>query len=192
MLYNFSHQVYTYTFAKEGAWVPNIVLVGFMGTGKTSVGRRISKQLEMSLTDTDGVIEQDSGMVISDIFARYDESYFRHLESDAVCKVSGLDNHVISTGGGIVLWESNLKMLKQNGIVFCLTAPPETIWKRVRHATHRPLLQTSHPLDEIRQMLAIRAPYYARADYDIQTTGLSIDEVADRIVEIFQHAVHSR
>ncbi len=184
--------MYTYGFAKEEAWVPNIVLVGFMGTGKTSVGRRISKKLEMSLIDTDNVIEQDSGMVISDIFARYDEFYFRDLESAAVCKVSGLDNHVIATGGGIVLRKSNLKMLKQNGIVFCLTAPPETIWKQVRHSTHRPLLQTSHPLDEIRQMLAIRAPYYARADYDIQTTNSSIDEIADRIVKIFQHAVHSR
>lgn len=172
--------------------MPNIVLVGFMGTGKTSVGRRLSKRLGMSLIDTDSVIEQDSGMVISDIFARYDESYFRDLESAAVCKVSGLDNHIVSTGGGIVLRESNLKMLKQSGIVFCLTAPPETIWKRVRHATHRPLLQTTRSLDEIRQMLADRAPYYARADYDIQTTGLSIDKVADRIVEIFQHAVHSR
>lgn len=154
--------------------MPNIVLVGFMGTGKTSVGRRISKQLKMPLVDTDSVIEQDSGMVISDIFARHNESYFRDLESAAVCKVSGLDNHVIATGGGIVLRESNLKLLKQNGIVFCLTASPETIWRRVRRSTHRPLIQTSQSLDKIRRMLADRAPYYARADYDIQTSGLSV------------------
>ena len=172
--------------------MPNIVLVGFMGTGKTSVGRRISKQLAMPLIDTDCVIEQDSGKVISDIFAAHDESYFRNLESAAVCKVSGLDNQVIATGGGIVLRESNLKLLKKNGIVFCLTASPETIWKRVRRSTHRPLIQTSRSLNEIRRMLADRAPYYARADHDIQTTGLSIYEVANRIVEIFQNAVHSR
>lgn len=170
--------------------MPNIVLVGFMGTGKTSVGRRISKQLKMPLVDTDNVIERNSGMAISDIFARHDESYFRDLESAAACKVSGLDNHVIATGGGIVLRESNLKLLKQNGIVFCLTAPPETIWMRVRRSTHRPLIQTSQSLDEIRRMLADRAPYYARADYDIQTSGLSVYHVANRIVEIFQHADH--
>ncbi|MCZ6680897.1 MAG: shikimate kinase [Candidatus Poribacteria bacterium] len=172
--------------------MPNIVLVGFMGTGKTSVGQQLAQRLEMSLIDTDDVIEQDSGMRIADIFDRDGESYFRDLESAAVRKVSGLDNHVISTGGGVVLRESNLETLKQNGVVFCLTATPEEIWEHVGHGTHRPLLQTPHPLEKIRQMLVDRAPYYARADYEILTTDLSIEAVTDNIIEVFQHAIHSR
>ena len=164
----------------------NIVLVGFMGTGKTSVGRRLAEKLKLSYIDTDDVIEQDSEMIISDIFRQHGESYFRQLESDAIRKVSDLDNHVISTGGGVVIREDNLEMLKRNGMVFSLSATPEEIWKRVGHETHRPLLQAPRPLDKIQEMLAARAAFYARADWTIDTTGLSIEEVTDKIVEIFQ------
>ena len=172
--------------------MPNIILVGFMGTGKTSVGQALSQRLEMPLIDTDDVIERDSGMIIADIFAQHGEPYFRELESAAVRKVSSLDNYVISTGGGVVLRDSNLEMLRRNGVIFCLTATPEEIWRRVGHETHRPLLQTPDPLGKIRQMLAARAPHYARADYEIQTTGLSIEAIANKIIEVFQHALHSR
>ena len=168
----------------------NIVLVGFMGTGKTSVGRRLAEKLKLSYIDTDDVIEQDNEMIIADIFRQHGESYFRRLESDAVRKVSGLDNHVISTGGGVVIREENLEMLKRNGVVFSLAATPEEIWKRVGHETHRPLLQAPQPLDRIRQMLAVRAPFYARANCIIHTTGLSIEEVTDQIIEVFQHAIY--
>ena len=168
----------------------NIVLVGFMGTGKTSVGQRLAQKLNRSYIDTDDVIERDNEMIIADIFREHGESYFRRLESDAVRKVSDLDNHVISTGGGVVLRQENLKMLKRNGMVFSLAATPEEIWKRVGHETHRPLLQGPQPLDRIRKMLAARAPFYARADCTIHTTGLSIEAVADQIIEGFQHAIY--
>jgi len=170
--------------------VSNIVLVGFMGTGKTSVGRRLAEKLKLSYIDTDDVIEQDNEMIIADIFRQHGEPYFRRLESDAVRKVSGLDNHVISTGGGVVIREENLEMLKRNGMVFSLAATPEEIWKRVGHEIHRPLLQAPQPLDRIRKMLAARAPFYARADCIIHTTGLSIEEVTDQIIEVFQHAIY--
>ncbi len=172
--------------------MPNIVLVGFMGTGKTSVGQKLAERLEMPLIDTDAVIKHDSGMTIAETFAQHDESYFRDLESAAICKVTALDNHVISTGGGVVLRRSNLEMLKCSSVVFCLTATPEEIWRRVGHEPHRPLLQAPDPLGKIQQMLTERAPYYARADYDIPTTGVSIEEVVDKIVEVFRHAIHSR
>ncbi len=172
--------------------MPNIILVGFMGTGKTSVGQRLSERLKMPLIDTDDVIERDSGMRIADIFAQHGEPYFREWESAAVRLVSGLDNHVISTGGGVVLRDLNLDILRRNGVIFCLTATPEEIWRRVGHETHRPLLQAPDPLGKIRQMLAGRAPYYAGADYEIQTTGLSIEAITDKIIEVFQHAIHSR
>ena len=108
----------------------------------------------------------------------------------AVCKAANLENYVISTGGGVVLRDSNLEMLKHNGLVFCLTATPEEIWRRVGSETHRPLLQGPNPLDKIEQMLIDRRPFYARADYDIATTSLSIEAVTDQIVEIFQQNLH--
>ena len=169
----------------------NIVLVGFMGTGKTSVGKILAERLEMPMIDTDDIIVEDSGTDIPEIFAQYGEARFRDLESAAVCKAANLENHVISTGGGVVLRESNLDMLKCNGIVFCLTATTTEIWQRVGGETHRPLLQAPNPLGKIEQMLIERRPFYARADHQIPTTGLSIRAVTDKIVEIFQQTLHS-
>ena len=169
----------------------NIVLVGFMGTGKTSVGKRLAERLEMPMIDTDDIITEDSGMDIPDIFARYGEPHFRDLESAAVCKAANLEGHVISTGGGVVLRASNLDMLKRTGVAFCLTATSEEIWRRVGSETHRPLLQAPNPLSKIEQMLIERRPFYAHADYEIPTTGLSIKAVTDKIVEIFQQSLHS-
>ena len=170
----------------------NIVLVGFMGTGKTSVGKKLAARLQMSMIDTDDIIVEDSGMDIPDIFAQYGEAHFRDLESTAVRKAANLENHVISTGGGVVLRESNLEMLKHKGVVFCLTASSAEIWRRVGRETHRPLLQAPNPLRNIEQMLIERRPFYARADYEISTTGLSIKAVTDKIIEIFQQNLHSR
>lgn len=168
---------------------PNIVLVGFMGTGKTSIGRRLSTQLRMRYVDTDDVIERDSGRRISDIFSKDGEPAFRELESEAVRKVSKLDNHIISTGGGVVLKETNMVELRQNGIIFCLTATAEEIYQRVRHQSHRPLLQTPDALTKIRSMLEERHPYYAKADYMVETTGRSFGEVMAYIKRVFGKSV---
>ena len=117
-----------------------------MGTGKTSVGRRLASQLRMRYIDTDDIIERDSGRRISNIFSEDGEPVFRDIESEAVHKASKLYNYVISTGGGAVLRETNMAALKRNGIIFCLTATPDEIYRRVRHQAHRPLLQTSDAL----------------------------------------------
>ena len=164
---------------------PNIVLVGFMGTGKTSVGRRLASQLRMRYVDTDDIIEQDTGRRISNIFSEDGEPAFRDLESEAVCKASKLYAHVIATGGGVVLRETNMAALKQNGIIFCLTATPEEIYRRVRHQTHRPLLQTPDALTKIRSMLEERDPYYAEADYRVRTTRRSFREIIGYIKHIY-------
>ena len=171
---------------------PNIVLVGFMGTGKTSVGRRLSTQLRMPYVDTDDIIERDSGRRISDIFSEDGETAFRALESEAVRKVSRLYNHVISTGGGVVLKEANMVELKRNGIVFCLTATAEEIYERVRHQTHRPLLQTPDALAKIRSMLEERHPYYAESDYMIWTTGRSFGDIVSHIKQVFMKSIRDR
>ena len=168
---------------------PNIVLIGFMGTGKTSIGRRLSSQLRMRYVDTDDVVELDSGRCISAIFAEDGEAAFREIESDAVCKVSTLHNHVISTGGGVVLKEANMVELKRNGIVFCLTATATEIYRRVGHQTHRPLLQTPDPLANIQSMLTERQPYYAGADHTISTTGRSFGEISTHIKRVFTKSV---
>lgn len=171
---------------RPGKRKPNIVLVGFMGTGKTSVGRRLASQLRMRYVDTDDVIEQESGRRIIDIFSEDGEPTFRLLESKVVHKVSKMRNQVISTGGGVVLKEANMKKLKQNGVVFCLTATAEEIYCRVGHQTHRPLLQTPDALARIRTMLAERHPYYAQADYMVKTTGRSFGEILAHIKKVFQ------
>ena len=172
--------------------MPNIILVGFMGTGKTSVGRRLSLRLRMTYVDTDEIIEQTTGRRITDIFAQHGESYFRELESEAVRKVSDLDEHVISTGGGVVLRTRNLEVLKRNGVIFSLTATSEEIWARVKGETHRPLLRAPNPVEKIREMLKAREAYYALADYIIQTDGVSIGQVTNEVIEVFQHAINSR
>lgn len=171
--------------------MPNIILVGFMGTGKTSVGRRLSHRLGMTYVDTDEIIEKTTGRCITDIFVHKGESYFRELESEAVHQVSGLDKHVISTGGGVVLRTENLAMLKRNGVVFCLSATSEEIWARVKNETHRPLLKAPDPVEKIREMLKARQAHYALADYTIQTDGVPIEQVTDEIIEVFRHAINS-
>ena len=172
--------------------MPNIVLVGFMGTGKTSVGQRLARRLGMTYVDTDDIIEQTAGRRITDIFNQHGELYFRELESDAVRKVSRLDDHVISTGGGVVLRAENLEFLKRNGVVFCLMATSEEIWARVKHETHRPLLKAPNPVKKIHEMLKDREAYYALADCMIRTDGVPIERVADKIIEVFRHAIDSR
>ena len=174
---------------RQGKRNPNIVLVGFMGTGKTSIGRRLSTQLRMRYVDTDDIIERDSGRSISDIFAEDGEPTFRELESEAVRKVSKLYNYVISTGGGVVLKEENMVELKRNGIIFCLTATAEEIYRRVQHQSHRPLLQTADPLMKISTMLEERHPYYAKADYTVETTGRSFGEVMAYIKRVFTKSI---
>lgn len=165
--------------------MPNIIFVGFMGTGKTAVGKALSELLDMPLIDTDDVIEEDSGMIISDIFEKCGEPHFRALESEAVKKVSRLDGYIISAGGGAVIREENVEEFKKNGLVFCLNATPEEIWNRVGHEMHRPLLQVEDPMGRIRELLNARAPYYARADYTIKTTQKSVSDIAKEIVEIY-------
>ncbi len=165
---------------------PNIVLIGFMGTGKTSIGRRISSQLRMRYVDTDEIVERDNRRRISDIFAEDGEPAFRELESEAVRKVSKLHNHVISTGGGVILKEANMTELKRNGIIFCLTATAEEIYKRIGHQTHRPLLQDPDPLTKIQSMLAERQSYYAEADHMISTTGRAFGEIITHIKRMFR------
>ena len=164
----------------------NIVLVGFMGTGKSTVGRVVAQKLGFHFIDTDDVIEQTSKAKISDIFAEHGEVYFRDLESQAVKSVALMKNQVVATGGGVVLRSSNIDLLRTGGPIFCLNATPKAIWDRVRSSRSRPLLRGPNPLKKIETLLDKRAPYYALADHQIETTGVSIDRVANEIISYIE------
>ena len=164
----------------------NIVLVGFMGTGKSTVGRVIAQKLGFHFIDTDDVIEQTSKAKISDIFAEHGEVYFRDLESQAVKSVALMKNQVVATGGGVVLRSSNIDLLRTGGPIFCLNATPKAIWDRVRSSRSRPLLRGPDPLKKIETLLDKRTPYYALADHQIETTGVSVDRVANEIISYIE------
>ncbi|NOY53868.1 MAG: shikimate kinase [Deltaproteobacteria bacterium] len=160
-----------------------------MATGKSTVGPALASRLSFQVIDTDDLIEEKAGKSISEIFARDGEKVFRELESEIALEVSRRRGHVIITGGGIVLRERNLAALKKAGPVFCLSASPEEILRRTEGTSHRPLLKTDNPLARIKDLLKVREPFYSRADYTIETTGMSVREVVDCILGIL-HTNH--
>lgn len=161
----------------------NIVLTGFMGTGKTEVGRILAQRLGYTLLDADSIIEQEQKMKITEIFQRFGEPYFRDIEADVIRRLSERDRVVISTGGGVVLRQENMENLRKKGVIVCLTASPETILKRTSNDSSRPLLQVEDPLKRIKEMLEFRRPYYEKSDIMIDTEGKSPVEVAEEIIE---------
>jgi shikimate kinase len=164
----------------------NIALVGFMGTGKTSVGRLVADQLHFEFLDTDELIQTGTGRTITDIFARDGEPAFRALEEKIVQELAGRRKTVISTGGGLPVNPDNLASLKQHALVVCLWSSPEKIWERVRHQSHRPLLHDPDPLAKIRELLAAREPFYKQADVLLNTELRSVREVAQQVIHQFR------
>src|SRR5262245_1884073 len=143
--------------------IHNLALIGFMGTGKSSVGRLLATTLRFELIDTDHLIEQRAGMSIPEIFAQRGEAAFREMERQHVAEMAGWKQHVIDTRGGRVADPANLESLKQHALVVCLWASAESLAQRLRHQTHRPLLQDPEPLSKIRELLDRRAPFYKQA-----------------------------
>ena len=165
-----------------------IVLAGFMGTGKSSVGRRLAARLGREFVDTDALIERAAGTSIARIFADRGEAEFRALEKQAVTVAVGKEGRVIAVGGGAILDGENLAAMKAAGPVVCLTARPEIVLARVAHDTGRPLLQGPQPLETIRGLMAERADAYARADVTIDTSDLTPDEVIERLLNALADA----
>jgi shikimate kinase len=160
----------------------NIVLTGFMGTGKTEAGRILAQRLGYTLIDADTEIEKEQKMTITEIFKQYGEPKFRDMEADIIKRLSEMKNAIISTGGGAVLRQENMDNLRKNGVVVCLTASPETILKRTSNNNDRPLLQVEDPLQKIKELLEFRKPYYEKADIMIDTEGKSPLRVAEEII----------
>jgi shikimate kinase len=161
----------------------NIVLTGFMGTGKTAVGRELARLLAMELIDVDTEIEESRNMTINEIFEEFGEPAFREIETDMIRKVSRNKQVIISTGGGAVLKQENMETLREDGIIVCLMASAETILRRTGSTNDRPLLRVKNPLEKIRELLDFRRPYYEKADIVIVTEGRTPLQIAEEIME---------
>ncbi len=166
----------------HGVRVPNLVLVGFMGTGKTTVGRLLADRLGLPFVDMDARIVEREQRSISDIFAAEGEAYFRRVERDLVRELAAGPGCVIGTGGGVVLNPENLAAFAAGGLVVCLTARPETILERVRHDTSRPLLAGDDKGARILSLLEQRRPLYAAIPCRLDTSDLDAGAVADWIL----------
>jgi len=168
--------------------IQNLALIGFMGTGKSSVGRLCAAALRFELIDTDQIIEERAGQSIPEIFVKQGQETFREMERQLVAEMAGWRQKVICAGGGLGANEANLASLKQHALVVCLWASVETIWQRVRHQGHRPLLQGPDPLGNIRSLLEQRSPFYKQADVLVNTELRSLREVADHVLHQFKDA----
>ncbi len=159
-----------------------------MGVGKSTVGRLVARQLDLRFVDTDEAIEARAGKPITRIFGEDGEARFRTLEQETGTELVGGENQVISTGGGFVCQPGNMELLKSGSLVVCLWASADTIWNRVRHQSHRPLLQVEHPREEIARLLALREPHYRQADVLVNSGLRSLREVAAQVCHHFLEA----
>ena len=171
---------------QSGRRIVNLALIGFMGAGKTSVGRLAAEQLRFDYLDTDEMIQSLTGRSITDIFKTDGEPAFRSLERQIVGELAARSRTVISTGGGLPVNPDNLASLKTHALVVCLWASPEKIWERVKNQTHRPLLHDPDPQKRIRDLLAAREPFYKQADVLVNTDIRAVREVAQQVVHQFR------
>jgi shikimate kinase len=177
---------------------PKLILTGFMATGKSSVGPLVARRLGWEFVDVDAVIVTQAGKPIAQIFADHGEAHFRRLEREVVAHLTGDRRRcpqchgphpeVISTGGGVLLDESNCAALKRAGVIVCLTARPEVVAARVeRSKTRRPKLTEGgkSALARIKELMDERVDAYARADVQIDTSDLTVDQLADQVIAAF-------
>ena len=168
--------------------IRNLALIGFMGTGKSSVGRLVADTLHFTFLDTDDVIQARAGISINEIFEKHGEQLFRDWEKRLVEELARRSKTVISTGGGLPANEANFASLQSHALVICLWASPEKIFQRVKSQSHRPLLKSPDPLAKIRELLAAREPYYRRADVLVNTDFRSLREVTQQVLHQFHMA----
>ncbi len=162
----------------------NIILVGFMGTGKTVTGRVLAERTDLELVDMDSIIEKRAGKPISEIFATDGEPAFRKMERALANELSQRDGLIISTGGGIVLDPDNLADFEKTGLVVCLTASPKMIFQRVEKDAARPLL-AGDKKEKIQALLNERKPLYDAIEHGIDTDGLTAEETAEPILKLY-------
>jgi shikimate kinase len=160
----------------------NIIITGFMGTGKSVVAKQLAQKLKMEFIDMDQIIEERQRMSISDIFTRYEEKYFREQEKKLINELSQKEDMVIATGGGTLLSSDNVGILSQRGQIICLYADSQTIYNRVKRKNNRPLIKGNDILNKINHLLEKRNKVYNNFTIKIDTTNLSVQEVVDKII----------
>jgi shikimate kinase len=165
--------------------INNIILTGFMGAGKTTVGQITARKLNWTFVDTDSLIETEINCSIREFFCVHGEGIFRDIESRILEKVLQEKNQVISTGGGIILRETNRNMMKLHGIVVWLKASPEVIFGRVKNDMSRPVLGEQPDLERIKEILSKRLPLYAEADFILETDNLSPETISTHLTQIY-------
>ncbi|MCL5019582.1 MAG: shikimate kinase [Patescibacteria group bacterium] len=166
----------------------NIVLIGYRGTGKSTVAKIIAQKLKMTVFEMDVRIREKAGLSIPEMVAQFGWEHFRNLESETAIEASQLDNCIIDTGGGIITRADNIEVLKRKGVVFWLKADLATILGRIEDSTDRPSLTGKKSfLEEIEEVLKERTPkYHSSADYSIDTAPLTPEKIADRIIVLFK------
>ncbi|MBI4743616.1 MAG: shikimate kinase [Actinobacteria bacterium] len=160
----------------------NIVLVGFMGCGKSTVGKKLAQKLKRKFIDTDALIEEKTRKRIKDIFKRIGETAFRQAETEVIKEIEDFDNVVIACGGGAVLRNRNVKSLKKNGIIIYLKADPSILFNRVKHTNKRPLLNTRHPEEQFYKIFSKRAEIYENIADIIVEAEEELDKVVEKIL----------
>lgn len=160
----------------------NVILTGMMGSGKTTVGKELATVLNYDFIDLDEVIENKYGK-ITDIFSQKGEKYFREIETQELKNFENQSNFVLSTGGGVILKDENIKILKDLGQVFYLSAKSETIYNRIKNQKHRPLLNTQNPKNTIEEILSKRLEKYEKSGEKIITDSKNAKEIAGEIYE---------
>lgn len=169
----------------------NIIITGFMATGKSTVGGILAKKLGMKYIDMDKVIEERHGLSIAEIFKKYGESYFREQENKLARELSLQENKVIATGGGTMIYLENIKYLARNGIIICLWCSPETIKKRIeKEKDKRPLIKNTYDLNNINFLLTKRKKIYESYLLRVDTTNLSVDEVVNKTINMIMEKIY--
>lgn len=165
----------------------NIILIGFMGTGKTAIGKRLAYALGKQFVDTDKEIEFVTGMSIPNIFNKHGEIRFRSEEKLAIQKACSLANAVIATGGGAVMDAENIKRMENCGRIICLTARPEVIQQRIKRKDNRPLLHRDKSIEKISELLAEREAYYRKcSEASFDTSDEEHEQVVERIIRFLK------
>lgn len=160
----------------------NIVLIGFMGSGKTSVGKKLSMELKREFIDMDDFIVKKEGMSVNDIFEKKGEIYFRNIEKQLCLRFAEPKSKIIATGGGVIKNDENVANLKKGGVIIYLKSEPKQIAHNLRHDNSRPLLAGGNKLGKITKLMAEREPTYNKcADLTIDVTNIDIDETLEKI-----------
>lgn len=164
----------------------NIILVGFMGTGKTTIGRALADRLNIDFVDMDVELEARAGKPIPRVFAEDGEPVFRRMERDLVVELARRSNLVVAAGGGIVLNPDNIRDFSAMGRVICLKAAPDEILRRVSGSSHRPLLEQGDKEERIRKLLQQRQHFYDAIPCQVDTTGKTVTEVVAEVLKIYE------